>query len=102
MDRASSASLEGTSSNYVKVTLVFWIAPTHVELEFLYITFQSHFALPQQVRTRELRLETILLPSPRDCNDFTFDDARVRDKLSIFTSESIVLDNPAFFWEARQ
>jgi len=51
----------------VKVTLGFWIVSTHVELEFLYITFD-----------------------------------RILDELSISTSESIVLDNPAFSREARQ
>jgi len=37
-----------------------------------------------------------------DCDDFTVGDARVRDEFSISTSESIVLDNPVFFREARQ
>ena len=37
IDRASSASYK--TRYYVKATLVFWIATTHVKLKFLYMTF---------------------------------------------------------------
>jgi len=89
----------------VKVTLVFWIAPTHVELEILYITFNRIMRSLLYRNTFKLA-DVVLRPYccrlSEDCDDVIFSDARVRDELSISTSEFIVLDNPGFSREARQ
>jgi len=86
----------------VKVTLVFWIAPTHVELEFLHITFNLIVLYRNTFELVDFDLRPYCCRLSEDCDDFTFGDARVRDELSIPTSESIVLDNPVFFREALQ
>ena len=92
----------------MKVTLVFWIAPTHVELEFLYITF-NRIQVLLYCNTFELEFADFVLRPysncrrlSEDCDDFTFGNARDRDEFSISTSESIALDNPGFSREARQ
>ena len=86
----------------MKVTLVFWIASTHVELEFFHITFNRILLYRNTFELADFVLRPYCCRLSEDCNNFTFGDARVRDELSISTSESIVLDNPGFFREARQ
>ena len=85
----------------MKVTLVFWIAPIHVELEFLYITFNHILLYRNTFELADVVLRPYCHRLSEDCDDFTFGDARVRDVFSIATSESIVLDNPGFAREAR-
>jgi len=86
----------------VKVTLVFWIAPTHLDLEFLHITFNRILLYRNTFDLADFVLRLCCCRLSEDCDDFTFGDARVRDELSISTSESIVLDNPGFFRKVRQ
>jgi len=86
----------------VKVTLVFWIAPTHVELKFSYITFNRILLYRNTFELADFVSRPYCCRLSEDCDDFTFGDARVRDELSISTSESIFLDNPGFFSEAWQ
>jgi len=78
----------------VKVTLVFWIAPIHVELEFLYITFSLNLLYRNTFELADVVLRPYCRRLFEDCDDFTFGDARVQDEFSISTSDSIVLDNP--------
>ena len=82
--------------------MVFWIAPTHVELEFLYITFNRNLLYRNTFELADVVLRPYCRRLSKDCDDFTFGDARVRDEFSISTFESIVLDNPGFSREVRQ
>ena len=88
----------------MKVTLDFWIALSHVELEFLYITFNRILLYCNTFELANVVLRPYCCRLSKDCDDFTFGDARVRDEFSISTSESMVLDNrdPGFYCEARQ
>ena len=86
----------------LEVTLVFWIVSTHVELEFFHITFNRILFYRIIFELADVVLRPYCRRLSEDCDDFTFGDARVRDEFSIPTSESIVLDNPGFFREARQ
>ena len=86
----------------MKVTLVVWVAPTHVVLKFLCITFCRIVCYRNPFELVDFVLRPYCRRLSEDCDDFTFGDAHIRDEFSIFTAESIVLDNPGFFREARQ
>ena len=88
----------------MEVTLAFWSVPTHVELEFLYFTFYRILLYRDTFELADFVLRPYCRCLSKDCNNFTFSDARVRDEFSISTSESMVLDNrdPGFYCEARQ
>jgi len=86
----------------VKVTLVFWIAPTHVELDFFHINFNWILLYCNTFELADVVLRPYCCRLSEDCDDFPLGNVRVRDELVISTSESIVLDNPGFFCEAWQ
>jgi len=67
----------------VKVTLVFWIAVTHVELDFLHITFNRILLYRNTFELADFVLRPYCCHLSEDCDDFTFGDARVRDELAL-------------------
>jgi len=80
----------------VKVALVFWSVSTHVELESLYFNFYRILLCRDKFELAYVVLSPYCRHLYEDCEDFNFGNARVRDKLCISISESIVLDNPRF------
>ena len=69
----------------MKVTLVFWIAPTHVELKFLFITFNRILLYRNTFELADLVLRPCSCRLSENYDDLTFGDTCVRDELSIST-----------------
>jgi len=84
------------------MTMVLWIAPTQVELEFLYITFSLILLFCNTFEFADVVLRSYCRCLYKDCNDVAFGNARVRNKFSISTSGSVVLDDPEFSRETLQ
>jgi len=80
--------------HYEKLSLVFWITPTYVKLEFLYITFGRILLLCNPFKLTDVTLRPYCRCLSKDCDDFAFNDVRVRNKFSISTSKPIIFDNP--------
>jgi len=59
---------------YVKVALVFWIATTHVILEFLYTTFGLILLLRNTFKLTEVFLRPNYRCLFKDCDDLAFGD----------------------------
>ena len=87
----------------MKVKLVFWIAPTHVELKILYTKFSIILLYRNPFELADVVLRPYCRCLSENCDDFIIGNARVQH-FRISNSESMVLDNrdPGFYCEALQ
>ena len=92
----SGGFLEGKSFHLVLIPIIhfrIWV------ILLLYFTFYRILLCRDTSELANVVLSPYCRRLSEDCDDFPFGDARVGDKLGIFISESIVLDNPRLFRE---
>jgi len=86
--------LEGGSFRLVPIPLIhlrIWV------ILLFYFTFYHILLCRDTFGLANVVLSPYCRRLSEDCDDFPYSDVRVRDKLGIFISESIVLDNSRLF-----